>query len=87
MLGGLGEVMGVLLAPKMAANPQKIEKNVAPKGRWFRNDFLMVFWSKISSQGDPKSVFELGILVSNAYRRFQQRHRILFVLGANMAPC
>ena len=25
--------------------------------------------------------------MSHAYRRFQHRHRVLFVLGANMAPC
>ena len=28
VLGGLGEVLGVMLAPKMAANPHKIEKKV-----------------------------------------------------------
>ena len=26
VLGGLGEVLGVMLAPKMAANPHKIKK-------------------------------------------------------------
>jgi len=25
--------------------------------------------------------------MSNAYRRFQHRHNLLFLLGANMAPC
>ena len=37
---------------------KKLKKSVASRGRWFRSGFLMVFWSKISSQGDPKSVFE-----------------------------
>ena len=31
--------------------------------------------------------FSRGILMSNAYSRFQHRHRIVFVLGANMASC
>ena len=31
VLGGLGEVLGVMLAPKMAATPQKIEKKCGSK--------------------------------------------------------
>ena len=36
----------------------------------------------------PRCLYlSLGILLSNAYRHFQHRRRILFVLAANMAPC
>ena len=45
VLGGLGEVSGVMLAPKMAANPQKIEKKFASKRQavpeWFFDGFLV----------------------------------------------
>ena len=87
VLGGLGEVLGVMFTPKMAANLQKIEKKVAPRGKQFRSGFLMVFWSKISSQGDPNYVFELRNPNVKCISAFQHRHRVLFVLGANMAPC
>ena len=44
-LGGLGEVLGVMLAPKMAANPQKIEKKCGSKRQavpeWFFDGFLI----------------------------------------------
>ena len=60
-MGGLGEVLGVMLTPKMAANLQKIEKKCGSKRQaipeWFFDGFL-VEDSKISSQGDPNSVFE-----------------------------
>ena len=45
MLGGLGEVLGVMLASKMAANPQKIEKKCGSKrqavAEWFFDGFLV----------------------------------------------
>ena len=45
MLGGLGEVLGVILTPKMAANLQKIEKKCGSKGQavpeWFLDVFLV----------------------------------------------
>ena len=38
--------------------------------------------------GRPQNLYlSLGIRVSNAYRRFQDKHQILFMLGANMSPC
>ena len=43
VLGGLGEVLGVMLAPKMAANPQKIEKKCGSKRQAVPEWFLMVF--------------------------------------------
>ena len=54
VFGGLGEVLGVILAPKMAAKSRKYSKSMAPRGRRFQSVFLMVFVSKINSQGDPK---------------------------------
>ena len=89
VLGGLGEVLGVMLAPKVAANPKKKSKKKGGSKRqavpeWFFDGFLV----EDKQLGRPQSLYlSLGILVSNAYRRFQHRHRILFVLGANMAPC
>ena len=86
LFGGLGEVLGVMLAHKMHRNPENIEKSMAPRGRRFQGGFLMVFVSK--QPGRPQSLYlSLGILLSNAYRRLQHRHRNLFVLGGNMAPC
>ena len=45
VLGGLGEVLGVMLASKMAANPQKIEKKCGSKRQavpeWFFDGFLV----------------------------------------------
>lgn len=46
-------------------------------------DFLL----KIRSRGNTKSVFELRNTSVKCISRFQHRHGILFVLGANMAPC
>ena len=45
VLGGLGEVLGVMLAPKMAANPEKIKKKCGSKRQavpeWFFDGFLV----------------------------------------------
>ena len=45
VLGGLGEVLGVMLAPKIGANPQKIEKKCGSKRQavpeWFFDGFLV----------------------------------------------
>ena len=45
MLGGLGVVLGVMLASKMAANPQKIEKKCGSKRQavpeWFFDGFVV----------------------------------------------
>ena len=45
VFGDLGEVFGVMLAPKMAANPQKIEKKCGSKRQavpeWFFDGFLV----------------------------------------------
>ena len=87
VLGALGEVLGVMLGPKMAAKVETIDKSVAKRQK-VPQAFLMDFVSKISSPGDHKSQYlSLGILGSNAYRRLQHRHRNLLVLGGNMAPC
>ena len=44
-VGGLGEVFGVMLAPKMAANPQKNEKKCGSKRQavpvWFFDGLLV----------------------------------------------
>ena len=45
VLGRLGEVLGVMLASTMAANPQKIEKKCGSKRQavpeWFFDGFLV----------------------------------------------
>ena len=44
-MGRLGEVLGVMLAPKMAANPQTIEKKCGSKRQavleWFFDGLLV----------------------------------------------
>ena len=54
VLGGLGEVLGVMLAPKMAAKSGKYRKKYGSKRQAVPECFLMVFLSKINRQGDPK---------------------------------
>ena len=39
MLGGLGQVLGVMLGPKMVANSGSNRKGVAPRGTRFHNRF------------------------------------------------
>ena len=63
VFGGLGEVFGVMLAPKMAAKSGKYQKSMAPRGRRFQSGFLMVFVSKISSRGDINSFKYTGKIV------------------------
>ena len=50
VLGRLGEVLGVMLAPKMAANPQKIEKKCGSKRQaipeWFFDVFVFLVEDK-----------------------------------------
>ena len=41
MLGGLGQVLGVMLGPKMAAKSGSYQKSVTPRGRRFYSGFLM----------------------------------------------
>ena len=45
VLGGLCEVLGVMLTPKMAANPKKNQKKCGSKRQavpeWFLDDFLV----------------------------------------------
>ena len=53
VLKGLGDVLGVMLAPKIKRNPNNIEQSVAPRGRRFHCGFLMMSVSKMSSWGDP----------------------------------
>ena len=61
VFGGLGEVLGVMLAPKMAAKSGKYRKKYGSKRQAVpdQNGFLMVFVSKLSSRETPKFVFEL----------------------------
>ena len=53
-LGRLGEVLGVKLAPKMAANPKKTEKKCGSKRQavpeWFLDGFLV----EDKQRGRPK---------------------------------
>ena len=87
VLGGLGEVLGVMLAPKMAAKSGKYRKKYGSKRQAVPERFFDGFCVEDEQSRRLQSLYlHLGILVSNAYRRFQHRHKILFVLGANMAP-
>ena len=87
VLEGLGEVLGVTLGPNMAAKSRKYWKMCGSKRQAVPE---RVFDSCCVEVKQPRSqilYLSLGIPVSNAYRRFQHRHRILFVLGANVVPC
>ena len=54
VLGRLGEVLGVMLAPKMAANPQKIEKKCGSKRQAVPEWFFDVFLVDDKQPGRPK---------------------------------
>ena len=54
VLGDLGEVLGVMLAPRMAAKSGKYRKKYGSKRQAVPYLFLVVFVSKIRSRGDPK---------------------------------
>ena len=54
VLGGLDEVLGVMLGPKMAAKSKSYRKKCCSKGQKVPRRFLMNFVSKISSPGDHK---------------------------------
>ena len=87
VLGGLGEVLGVMLAHEMAAKSgmyrKKYGSNRQAVPEWFFDGFRV----EDKQPGRPQSLsLSVGIRVSNAYRRLQHRHRNLFVLGGNMAP-
>ena len=88
VFGGLGELLGVMLAPKMVPRSGKSGKKCCSKTHAFPQCIFDGFYIQEKQPGRPQNLYlSLGIPVSNAYRRFQHRHRILFVLGANMAPC
>ena len=88
LLGGLGEVLGVMLGPKMAAKSGKYRKKYGSKRQAVPEWFFGGFCVEDKQPGRPQSLYlSLGIPVSNAYRRLQHRHRNLFVLGSNMGPC
>ena len=52
LLGGLGEVLGVMLGPKMAAKSGSYRKKCCSKRQKIPNQFLSGFLSRISSPGD-----------------------------------
>ena len=54
VLGGLGEVLGVMLGPKMAAKSGSYRKRCCPKRQMIPKRLLMDFVSKTSSPGDHK---------------------------------
>ena len=54
VLGGLGEVLGVMLAPKMAANPQKIEKKCGSKRQAVPEWVFDGFFVEDKQPGRPK---------------------------------
>ena len=88
VLGGLGEVLGVMLGPKMAAKSRSYRKKCCSKRQKVPKRFFDGFCVEDKQPWRPQNLYlSLGILMSNAYRRFQHRHNFLFLLGANMAPC
>ena len=54
VLGDLGEVLGVMLTPKMAANPQKIEKKCGSKRQAVPEFFFDGFLVEDKQPGRPK---------------------------------
>ena len=54
MLGGLGQVLGVMLGPKMAAKSGGYRKKYYSRRQKVPQRFLMDFALKISSPGDHK---------------------------------
>ena len=86
VLGGLGEVLGVMLGPKMAAKSRSYRKKCCSKRQKVPKWFFDGFCVEDKQSRRPQNLYlSLGILMSNAYRRFQHRHRISFVLGAKIA--
>ena len=83
VFGGLGEVFGVMLAPKMAAKSGKYRKKYGSKRQavpeWFFDGFCV---EDKQPERPQRFYLSLGILVSNAYRRLQHRHRICSCLVA-----
>ena len=57
---GLGEVFGVMLAPKMAAKSGKCQKKYGSKRQAVPEWFFKIFVSKISSGGDINSLKYIG---------------------------
>ena len=54
VLGGLGEVLGVMLGPKMAGKSRSYRKKCCSKRQKIPNQFLSGFLSKISTPGDHR---------------------------------
>ena len=87
-VGALGEVLGVMLAPKMAAKSGRYRKKYGSKRQAVPEWFFDGSCVADKQPGRPQSLYlSLGIPLSNSYRRLQHRHRNLFVLGGSMGQC
>ena len=74
-----------MLAPKMAPKSRKNRKKQAFKTQAVPMCIFIRFFDPKMTSGTPKiQCLSLGVLVSNAYRRFQLNHGFFSLLGANM---
>ena len=74
--------------PRWHQNPEKIKTSRPLRRKRWRCAFLLEFSTVKWHSGTPQILcLSLGILMSNAYRRFQLNHGFFSVLGANMHPC
>ena len=92
VLEGLGEVLGVMLGPKMAAKsrsyPKKKKNKCCSKRQKVPKRFFDGFRVEDKQRWRPQNLYlSLGILMSSAYRRFQVDHGFFSILGAHMEPC
>ena len=88
MLGGLGQVLGVMSGPKMAAKFGSHRKKYYSKRQKVLQLFFDGFCVEVKQPLIPQNLhLSCGILRPNAYRRFHDTQNFWFLLGANMAPC
>ena len=72
---------------KRAAKPISYRKKCCSKSQKVPKQFFDGFCVEDKQSWRPQNLYlSLGILMPNAYLRFQHRHNFLFLLGANMAP-
>ena len=71
VLGALGEVLGVMLGPQMAAKPRSYRKKCCSKRQKVPKQFFDGFCVEDKQSWRPQNLYlSLGIRISNAYRRF-----------------
>ena len=87
-VGALGEVLGVILGPKMAAKSGSYRQKCCSKRQKLVKRFFDGCCVEDKQPWRPQNLYlSQRILMSNAYRRFHDRQNFWLLLGANMAPC